>query len=156
MKNSSRPNVCFKALLFVTRNKFKFFIGLLCRLAFFLSHTRTGGFIFIEKKTDDEGKTVSSSVDFSVKSFYKLRLEFHDIDDFLFERTQHFLPEVEECKFSPKKLCNGIFMYINNGMWERNGILFNSRRPTRCAMLDMLGGDRINATFSLCLAKTSS
>ena len=45
-------------------------------------------FIFTEKK--DEGKTVSSCVEFSVKSFYKLRLEFHDIDGFLFKRTHFF------------------------------------------------------------------
>lgn len=139
----------------MTRNKFKFFICPLSVVWPFSSFSWLDSSL-LKKKTKEKRFLL---VDFSVKSFYKLRLEFHDIDDFLFERTHFFHPKSQ----TPRGRRMQIFtqnasewnFYMNvhpRGEWNvRKKWHFGLQ--TRCAMLDCSGSEIGSMRHFLCWTK---
>lgn len=102
---------------------------------------------------EQQGKQ-SLLVSFSVKSFYKLRLEFRDIDDFLFNETFSSLRD-SRGRLQKNANCLRVGMEFlceapaSSGECEKAFGAASDERDAPCS-IDGSRADRIAATFSLC------
>lgn len=122
----------------MTRNKFILYLSV--SFGLFFGWIRLG---FYWKKREEKRFLL---VSFSVKSFYKLRLEFHDIDDFLFKERSGL--RVKECKFCLEFLCVHPRVECEREKWHFVAAAPDVGRDAPC-QIRRGERDRIDATISL-------